>query len=250
MATRGESADPGEIGANEVVYHIELRQFPHSYCRFNLNRRELLATVVGPWAREEWIELGERKWNPHQAKLTVIESPRIPMAQLSMGRGWRAAQREGREVTAAMLDAARESTAGGGTGLAVAPGGADVPRAPRISGGAAAQPPDGELAADSLGLGLLAALADGEQPLRGAWELARARYPQHSAGECLALAERAVDSLLRSRLIVLRRTAHGDAGGEITDDTEIESLLRAIDSWNTAPADDREGTTGVWIGKV
>ena len=57
------------------MYHIELRQFPHNMCRFNLTEQELLATVTAPWAREQWIELGERKWSPHQAKLTVLEGP-------------------------------------------------------------------------------------------------------------------------------------------------------------------------------
>ena len=74
------------------MFHIELRQFPHNVCRFNLSEQEL-RTLVGPWAREQWIELGGRKWSPHQARLTVLNGPRLTVQELSMGRGWRNAQR-------------------------------------------------------------------------------------------------------------------------------------------------------------
>ena len=33
------------------MYHVELRQFPHNMCHFNLSERELLDTIVGAWAR-------------------------------------------------------------------------------------------------------------------------------------------------------------------------------------------------------
>jgi hypothetical protein len=59
------------------VFHVELRQFPHNMCRFNLSERELLDTVVEAWARGEWIEFGERKWNPHQARLTAERRPEL-----------------------------------------------------------------------------------------------------------------------------------------------------------------------------
>src|SRR4029077_8737690 len=88
-------ADPG-VGSRRAplhaslspVYHIELRQFPHNMCRFNLSEPQL-ATLVLPWVREEWIELGERKWNPNQATLKIVEGPELPLDQLTMGRGWR-----------------------------------------------------------------------------------------------------------------------------------------------------------------
>jgi hypothetical protein len=73
------------------MYHLELRQFPHNTCRFNLTEQELRA-VLGPWAREKFVEVGERKWSPHQAKLTILEGPRLEVQQLAMGRGWRAAR--------------------------------------------------------------------------------------------------------------------------------------------------------------
>ncbi len=90
----------------EGVYHVELRHFPRNVCRFNLSTEELRATVLSPWAADRPFELGELRWDPRQARLTVLEGPRIPPDQLSMGRGWRTAQREGRDVTAQLLAAA------------------------------------------------------------------------------------------------------------------------------------------------
>ena len=60
------------------VYHVELRQFPHNFCRFNLTERDLHEMILNAWARGDWIELGERKWSPHQASLKVIEGPELP----------------------------------------------------------------------------------------------------------------------------------------------------------------------------
>ena len=66
------------------MFHLELRQFPHNHCQFNLADEELRA-IAEPWANGQWVELGQRKWSPHQAKLKIIEGPPIPMQQLSMG---------------------------------------------------------------------------------------------------------------------------------------------------------------------
>src|SRR5580698_7989525 len=90
------------------MYHVELRQFPHNFCRFNLTERELREAVLDAWARGEWFEFGERKWNPHQAKLTVLEGPQIALERLSMGRGWHVAVREGEDVTEQLLAATRD----------------------------------------------------------------------------------------------------------------------------------------------
>ncbi len=57
------------------MYHVELRQFPHNMCRFNLTDAELRA-IVEPWAREQVVDFGERKWSPQTATLTILEGPR------------------------------------------------------------------------------------------------------------------------------------------------------------------------------
>lgn len=204
-----------------------MRQFPHNMCRFNMSREEVLA-VVEPWANDQWVELGERRWSPHQAKMTIIEGPRIPAEQLTMGRGWRQAQRHGTEVTERALADAR------------ALGGAAQQVAPRDA------PTEAGLLADSLGLELVALLDEHPAPLARAWTLAGARCPDRPASECLALAEQAVRSLLRSRLIVLLRVGGDDAGSGGADDggrevpgDELDAVLRAVENWagndGTAP---------------
>jgi hypothetical protein len=207
------------------VYHLELRQFPHNVCRFNLDERAL-QVVVEPWSRDAWVELGERKWSPHQAKLTILEGPQMPLDQLSMGRGWRAAQRQSEDVTDRVLAAAKQ----GASTTAEAP--AQEPSMHQPSADAA-------LVADSLGLELLALLGDGPAPLSQAWRLAAQRFPERPPSESLVVAERAVVSLLRARLIVLQNRApqdgHGSArsgseGAEVGEG-EVEALLGAPDSW-------------------
>jgi hypothetical protein len=154
------------------MYHVELRQFPHNHSRFNLTEPELRALTL-PWAREQVVEVGERKWSPQQAKLTILEGPQIPVEQLSMGRGWRTAQREGEDVTERLLDEARrvvtaEAHAGAGAG----PGGL----------------------ADPLALGVQLASLLGNDPARllAAWRDAVAARPDLSPSESLALAEREI----------------------------------------------------------
>jgi hypothetical protein len=217
--------------APEALYHLELRKFPHNLCHFNLTAQELRATILEPWVREEWIELGERKWNTHQAKLTVIEGPRLELGDLSMGRGWQAAQREGRDVTAQLLETVTQT----------------LERQPaavgKTTGGQT--PPDTGLLADSLGLELLSRIGAERTPLRCAWDLAAARHPNSTPSQSLAIAERAVAALLRSRLIMLlRAAAHEDEPLPVAE-AEIAGVLGAVDSW-TGP----QASVQVWIRRA
>jgi hypothetical protein len=225
------------------MYHVELRQFPHNFCRFNLTRAELDEEILDAWAQGEWLEFGERKWNPHQANLTVLDGPRIPIDQLSMGRGWRNAQRHCEDVTERLLDEARGAAgASSSVGADGKPGSGVGWAAERRSGtgwgvgsGVAASvraEPDLRLAADSLGLELLAQLASAPGPLASAWRLSRARYPERPASDCLRLAELAVQSLVDAGLIVVL-TANDSGGHEQCNSPEqLEHALRAIDSWS------------------
>jgi hypothetical protein len=195
------------------VYHIELRQFPHNFSHFNLTQLQL-RKVVEPWTAGETVELGDRKWSPHRAKLTILEGPEIPMSQLTMGRGWPIAQRQGEDVTARVLEQTDERKR--------------EPAGSRDSGST----PSGSLA-DSLALEVLSLLADGPATPAEAWRLAAARAPESSAVESLALAERALRALVRSRLIVLSPAlppegASASAGAGLD---ELDELLRAVDTW-------------------
>jgi hypothetical protein len=239
------------------VYHVELRQFPHNLCRFNLTEEELRLTVLEPWARDQWIEMGERKWSPQQAKITVLKGPELAVNQLTMGRGWRAAQRQSEDVTDGLLAAVRQSAGVSGPAPSIAPskrGGGFAWRGPAAD----VPPPSGssvsavndhqargsDSAADSLGLELLSLM--GGEPIAPwrAWELASLRYPASAASECLAMAERAIGSLLRSRLVAL--FVLDSEGAEQQRDAEgARETLREIESWSG----EREPAR-VWIRRV
>jgi hypothetical protein len=239
------------------VYHVELRQFPHNLCRFNLTEQELRLTVLEPWARDQWIEMGERKWSPQQSKITVLKGPELAVNQLTMGRGWRAAQRQGEDVTDGLLAAVRQSAGMSDPAPSVPPskrGGGfawrgPAPDVPPPSGSSVSavdehQARGSDSTADSLGLELLSLM--GAQPLAPwrAWELASRRYPASAASECLAMAERAIGSLLRSRLVVLFVL---DAEGVEADlDAEVASdALSEIESWSG-----ERGSARVWIRRA
>jgi hypothetical protein len=180
------------------MYHIELRQFPHNAWRFNLTEQDLRA-VVGPWVREQIVEVGERKWSPHQAKLTILEGPQLDVAQLSMGRGWRAAQRGSQDVTEHLLALARQAAQAAHALQAASrsstPSGAPDAGAPDVG-----SPGSGSLG-DPVTLGLLAdlrsvatLLAPEAIALLDAWRAAAARSPGLAPSESLALAEQSLAS--------------------------------------------------------
>jgi hypothetical protein len=224
------------------MYHIELRQFPHNFCRFNLTESELRERILDAWVQGEWIELGERKWSPHQANLIVLEGPQLPVEQLSMGRGWRSASRQGNDVTEQLLTAARKAAndaLGAHPNAAVAAGHADRP--PSEEARAASKGVAGDdsafdlgLAADSLGLEVLAQLGTEPAPLAIVWRLARERYPKRSASDCLKLAEHAIHSLSEAQLVeVLVENETGERGPAASAE-QLQRALYAIDSWTSS----------------
>jgi hypothetical protein len=190
------------------MFHVELRHFPHSAWRFNLSEQEL-STIVQPWVREQVVDVGERKWSPHLAKLTILEGPKLDVTELSMGRGWRSAQRRSDEVTQRVLGAAKDALEGalpgGGApaGEPVAPvtqavPGA-VPAAPGVPAVAIAPPaPAGSGAtgplSDPVALGVQLAALLGPDPigLLEEWRAAAAGSPGLAPSDSLALAERAI----------------------------------------------------------
>ncbi len=191
------------------MFHVELRHFPHSVWRFNLSEREL-ATIVQPWVREQVVDMGERKWSPHLAKLTILEGPKLDVAQLSMGRGWRSAQRQSEDVTQRVLDAAKEALqgalpggdapAGGATAPVTHAGAGAVPAGPGVSSlpaGASPAPAASSAASPlsdpvALGVQLAALLGPDPMGLLEAWRAAAAGSPGLAPSDSLALAERAI----------------------------------------------------------
>jgi hypothetical protein len=217
------------------VYHVEIRQFPHNVCRFNLTERELLPIAV-PWAREEWVQLGERKWNVNQATLTIVEGPQLSLPQLAMGRGWRNAQRQGQVVTDRVLETLKPApgTAPQAPAASATGAGEAVPASASAERAAA----DLDLLGDSLGLEILAALDRGPVTLARVWRLAGARLRDRPSSEALALGERAIRSLLQRGLVVLQALPVGspveDGSESALEDVaqeQLEPALRAIDGW-------------------
>jgi hypothetical protein len=177
------------------MFHVELRQFPHKAWRFNLSEGELRAVAL-PWSRGEWLEFGERKWNPHEAEITILEGPRLEVQEIAMNRGWRNAQRHSHDITDRVLatltqanqeraqaeeearieEAVRARTAESGLAAALSPPSAPAP------------------VADPLALGVQLASLLGPQPtqLLAAWQQAAAQSPGASPSQALALAEQAL----------------------------------------------------------
>jgi hypothetical protein len=216
-------------------FHLELRQFPHVARRFNQSEQQVLA-LAKPWVGEEWIEEAERKWNMNEATLTILEGPKLSMADLAMGRGWRNAQRRSEDVTERVLAAFRKDDGGGaggsgggrGSGAAVAGG----PLAATGDSGAAPGASEFALLADSLGLELLASLDEGPLAPARVWQLAQERLGGRTLAEALALADGAVRSLLARGLAVLRARDAGRAEtGETLSAEQVETALGSIDAW-------------------
>jgi hypothetical protein len=153
------------------VFHLELRHFPRSVNRFNLDQAELWQ-VLGPWVQERAVDVGEQRWSPHEAKLIVIEGPELAIGELSMGRGWRTALRRGTDVTAQVLAQARAAFADDRAAAATPAVARGAPLAPDA-------PIDDLLGADS-------------ERLLEAWSEIASRAPGLSPSEGLALAERRV----------------------------------------------------------
>lgn len=198
-------------------YHVEIRDYPHNVNRFNMSGQEIGAVLLA-WAQERVFELGDQRWNPQTAEMTVIEGPEIPVSSLSLGRGWPTAVREGQDVTERVLAEARGAIVDGSVARmaqaqeAEALAQSQAPPEPRAEAvwperappaETAAAPLDegaGEAAlaeietteADQLAFGvqLAALLGPDASRLLAAWREVSGRASGLSPSETLALAER------------------------------------------------------------
>ncbi len=184
------------------MFHVELRQFPHSARAFNLTAEQLRASFLVPWVAGETLEWSERQWAPDRAKLAVYEGPELRPDELGMGRGWANAVRAGKEVTEQVLAEQQQLTRGGEPLTALKRAAA-------------------ELCAER-------ALALSELP-----RLAAARWPLLRASECVALAEQAVWELLHERRVSLVSDTAG-VQAPVAEERWRASLL-AWPSWATEP---------------
>ena len=70
---------------------------------FNLSRERLDAEVLTPWQAGERLELGDKKWEPDESELRILEGPQLDPVDLSYGQGPNAAERTATDVTSGML---------------------------------------------------------------------------------------------------------------------------------------------------
>jgi len=179
------------------VFHIELRQFPHTARAFNLSEEELRTQILTPWVAGRDVERAQREFSPRKARLTVISGPELAAGELGMGRGWQQAMRSGEDVTEVTLDGARRAH-GGGEAL------------------------------EALKQELLA-LCGAEPPALGlAAELAGAHWPQQRVSERLALAEQAVWELLHERRLQLLA---GDPSAPVPEE-QWRALVMSWSGWS------------------
>jgi hypothetical protein len=206
------------------VYHLELRQFPHVARRFNQSEQQVRA-LAKSWVGEEWVEEAERKWNMNEATLTILDGPKLSMADLAMGRGWRNAQRRSDDVTERVLGEFRMDETGQVGRSAGAP---SDDGAPAVNG---AGSPEAALLADSVGLELLALLDDAPVAPMRVWQLAHDRLAARPLADALALADTAVRSLLARGLVVLRSRDDAEGSDRALSPRRVETALGAVDAW-------------------
>jgi hypothetical protein len=187
------------------VFHVEVRKFPHVARSFNLSEAELNAKILVPWSDGQLVLLGEQKWEPASAKLTIVEGPELRVDELGMGRGWPNALQRGQDVTERLLAAAKARLSGAGS--------------PSQS--------------DALGTFKDVVWAQCEAnrlAIHQALWLANSRHPDWRVSERVALAERAVWELLHEGRLVMVRRRTGDDGPRDVD-VEKSDWGRVLLTW-------------------
>jgi hypothetical protein len=92
-----------------MPFHVEVTSGLRHARAFNLSGEEVRQKLLDPWLSRRVVELGDRKWNPEESGLRVLEGPELSNPELSFGQGWANAERSSEDVTSRMLGAAQES---------------------------------------------------------------------------------------------------------------------------------------------
>ena len=96
-----------------MPFHVEISSgFRQRARAFNLDEETLRREILEPWTRGRPIELGDKRWEPKDCALIILEGPELADTDLSMGRGWSNAQRRSENVTRRMVAAAAAPAAG------------------------------------------------------------------------------------------------------------------------------------------
>ena len=86
-----------------MVHHVQIRRSFRRAWLFNLTEERLQAEVLEPWIAGRQLEVGDRRWEPRESDLRIIEGPELGAPDLSHGQGWNAAERSGEDVTRKLL---------------------------------------------------------------------------------------------------------------------------------------------------
>jgi hypothetical protein len=96
-----------------MPFHVEISSgFRQRARAFNLDQATFRETILEPWMADRVIELGDKRWQPRDCKLIVLEGPELAETDLSMGRGWSNAERKSANVTRKLVDAPAPPMAG------------------------------------------------------------------------------------------------------------------------------------------
>lgn len=96
-----------------MPFHVEVSSGIRHARVFNLSAEEVRQKVLEPWLSRRAVELGDRKWDPEESDLRVLEGPALGNPDLSFGRGWANAERSAEDVTQRVLGAAQEARGAG-----------------------------------------------------------------------------------------------------------------------------------------
>jgi hypothetical protein len=92
-----------------MPFHVEISSGLQRARAFNLGIEEVRGSVLEPWLAQRSLDLGDRKWDPEESELRVLEGPHLSNPELSFGQGWANAERASEDVTARVLGAAQEA---------------------------------------------------------------------------------------------------------------------------------------------
>lgn len=103
-----------------MAFHVEISSgFRQRARAFNLDEASLRRTILEPWVADRIVELGDKRWQPRDCKLIVLDGPELADTDLSMGRGWSNAERSSTNVTRQLVDGATPQSPAGGPLVAV-----------------------------------------------------------------------------------------------------------------------------------
>ena len=89
-----------------MSFHVQIRRSFRRAWLFNLSEERLRTEIVDPWISGRELEVGDRRWDPGESDLRIIEGEELEAPDLAHGQGWNAAERSGEDVTRRLLAAA------------------------------------------------------------------------------------------------------------------------------------------------